>query len=62
MPKLKDYILPLIFVKRLCDVFDDEINRIAEKTGSRAKAFQFVQTDHKLVIIPLFQMASCELQ
>ncbi len=26
--KYKDYILPLIFTKRLCDVFDDEINRI----------------------------------
>jgi type I restriction enzyme M protein len=25
-PKYKDFILPLIFVKRLCDVFDDEIN------------------------------------
>ncbi len=23
-PKYKDYILPLIFVKRLCDVFDDD--------------------------------------
>jgi type I restriction enzyme M protein len=27
-PKYKDYILPLIFTKRLCDVFDDELNRI----------------------------------
>ncbi len=27
-PKYKDFILPLIFVKRLCDVFDDEIDRI----------------------------------
>jgi type I restriction-modification system DNA methylase subunit len=23
-PKYKDYILPLIFTKRLCDVFDDD--------------------------------------
>ncbi len=29
-PKYKDFILPLVFVKRLCDVFDDEINKIAE--------------------------------
>ena len=29
-PKYKDYILPLIFTKRLCDVFDDELNRIAD--------------------------------
>ena len=48
-PKYKDYILPLIFTKRLCDVFDDELNRIAEQVGSRAKAFQLVQADKKLV-------------
>ena len=38
-PKFKDYILPLIFTKRLCDVFDDEVNRIAAEVGSRKKAF-----------------------
>ncbi len=32
-PKYKDYILPLIFTKRLCDVFDDEVNRIAAEVG-----------------------------
>ena len=48
-PKFKDYILPLIFVKRLCDVFDDEINRIAEEVGSRQKAFKLVAMDHQLV-------------
>ncbi|HLF64455.1 MAG TPA: type I restriction-modification system subunit M N-terminal domain-containing protein [Saprospiraceae bacterium] len=42
-PKYKDFILPLIFVKRLCDVFDDEIDRIAEKVKSRSKALQLVQ-------------------
>jgi len=42
-PKYKDFILPLIFVKRLCDVFDDEINRIAAEVGSRAKAFKLVE-------------------
>ena len=47
--KYKDYILPLIFTKRLCDVFDDELNRIAEQVGNRAKAFQLVALDHKLV-------------
>ena len=29
-PKYKDYILPLIFAKRLCDVFDDELTRVHE--------------------------------
>ena len=47
--KYKDFILPLIFTKRLCDVFDDELNRIAEKVGSRAKAFKLVRHDKKLV-------------
>ena len=48
-PKYKDYILPLIFTKRLCDVFDDELNRIAAEVGSRRKAFQLAKADHKLV-------------
>lgn len=48
-PKYKDYILPLIFTKRLCDVFDDELNRIAKEVGSRAKAFKLVKHDKKLV-------------
>jgi type I restriction enzyme M protein len=48
-PKFKDFILPLVFTKRLCDVFDDELNRIAEEVGSRAKAFRLVEKDHKIV-------------
>jgi len=48
-PKFKEFILPLIFTKRLCDVFDDEINRIAKEVGSRAKAFKLVKQDKKLV-------------
>jgi type I restriction enzyme M protein len=48
-PKYKDYILPLIFTKRLCDVFDDELDRIAQEVGSRAKAFKLVKADKKLV-------------
>lgn len=48
-PKYKDYILPLIFTKRLCDVFDDELDRIAAEVGSRKKAFEFARKDHNLV-------------
>ncbi len=48
-PKYKDYILPLIFAKRLCDVFDDELNRIAQEVGNRKKAFKLVKHDKKLV-------------
>jgi len=49
--KYKDFILPLVFAKRLCDVFDDEVNKVkvAENVGSRAKAFALVGMDHKLV-------------
>ena len=47
--KYKDFILPLVFAKRLCDVFDDEVDRIARRVGSRAKAFRFVAMDPKLV-------------
>jgi type I restriction enzyme M protein len=47
--KYKDFILPLIFAKRLCDVFDDELNKVAAGVGSRAKAFALVGMDHKLV-------------
>lgn len=48
-PKFKDYILPLIFLKRLSDVFDDEIHGLAEEFGSEEKALKLVSGDHKLV-------------
>jgi hypothetical protein len=47
--KYKEFILPLIFTKRLCDVFDDELNHIAKELGSRAKAFKLVKHDKKLL-------------
>lgn len=48
-PKYKDHILPLMFTKRLSDVFDDELGRIAKEVGSRKKEFALVKADHKLV-------------
>jgi type I restriction enzyme M protein len=48
-PKFKDYILPLIFVKRLSDVFDDEIEHLAEKFDDRDVALALVDEDHSLV-------------
>lgn len=47
-PKYKDFILPLIFTKRLCDVFDDEVNRFAEKLNSKDKAYKAIEKDRKL--------------
>ena len=47
--KFKDYLLPLLFLKRLSDVFDDEINRLAEEYGDREKALEIVEGDHELL-------------
>lgn len=49
-PKFKDFLLPLLFLKRLSDVFDDEIARLtSEGFGSRAKALEMAELDHSLV-------------
>ncbi len=48
-PKFKDYILPLVFLKRLSDVFDDELEALAKDFGSREKAEKLVEQDHQLV-------------
>ncbi len=48
-PKFKDYILPLLFLKRLSDVFDDEINRLAEQFGDRDIAVEVLEADPSLV-------------
>jgi len=48
-PKFKDYILPLIFLKRLSDVFEDEVAHLGGEFGSAARAAQLVEQDHKLV-------------
>ena len=37
-PKYKDYILPLVFLKRLSDVFDEELYKLAEEYGNRKTA------------------------
>ena len=48
-PKFKDYLLPLLFLKRLSDVFDDEVERLAEEYGSLETAWEIVDGDHSLV-------------
>ena len=54
-PKYKDYILPLLFYKRLCDVFDDELDALAEEFGGRDLTRQLVEQDRNLTraYIPL---------
>ena len=48
-PKFKDYILPLVFAKRLSDVFEDELARLSESFGGTDAALEFSQRDHALV-------------
>jgi type I restriction enzyme M protein len=47
--KFKDYLLPLLFLKRLSDVFDDEIDRLAEEYGDRDTALEIAEEDHDLL-------------
>lgn len=47
--KFKEYLLPLLFLKRLSDVFDDEIDRLAEEYGDRATALEIAEGDHQLL-------------
>src|SRR5438094_2326072 len=48
-PKFKDYLLPLLFLKRLSDVFDDEIARLAEEYGDQKTALETAEQDHELL-------------
>jgi type I restriction enzyme M protein len=45
-PKFKDFILPLIFFKRLSDVFDDEFAQYSVKFGSEEAAREIIEADH----------------
>jgi type I restriction enzyme M protein len=47
--KFKDFLLPLLFLKRLSDVFDDEIARLAEEYGDRDTALEIAESDHSLL-------------
>ncbi len=46
-PKFKDYILPLVFLKRLSDVFDDEMARLAGEYGSLEVARAIVEGERE---------------
>lgn len=47
--KYKEYILPLIFLKRISDVFEDEITRLTSEYGSHELAVTLAQDDRKIV-------------
>jgi type I restriction enzyme M protein len=48
-PKYKDHILPLIFLKRLSDVFDEELEKLAGEYGSKSVVEELVEADHSIV-------------
>lgn len=48
-PKFKDYLLPLVFLKRLSDVFDDEVARLTRTYGDAETATTLIESDHTLV-------------
>lgn len=47
--RFKDYLLPLLFLKRLSDVFEDEITRLADEYGDRQTALEIAEGDHSLL-------------
>ena len=47
--KFKDYLLPLLFLKRLSDVFDDEMARLEAEYGSAKVAREIAEEDHELL-------------
>ncbi len=59
-PKYKDYILPLIFIKRLSDVFEDELDKHASEFGDKEVAEQIIEDDHELVRVYLPKEARWE--
>ena len=61
-PKYKDYILPLIFFKRLSDVFEDELARLSQGYNSSREVVEaLLVEDHKLVRFYLPQDARWEV-
>jgi type I restriction enzyme M protein len=46
-PKFKDFILPLVFYKRLSDVFDDEFATYAQEYGNAETAHAIIVADHE---------------
>jgi len=48
-PKYKDYILPLIFLKRLSDVFGDEVSKLSQIYGDKVPVEKLLAEDHRLV-------------
>ncbi len=51
--KFKDYLLPLLFLKRLSDVFNDEIQRLVEEYGDRDIALEIAEGEIRVIYLDL---------
>ncbi len=49
-PKFKDFILPLVFYKRLSDVFDDESEELRELYEDDDLAHEIIEADHEAAL------------
>ena len=65
-PKYKDFILPLVFYKRLCDVYEDEFAEKVADFGDEEMAQAIIEEDHaaalkegRSLIIRFFVPAEC---
>ncbi len=56
-PKYKDFILPLAFLERLSDVFEDEVAALSQEFGAAEVAASLVEQDHSLVRFYLPEIA-----
>ncbi len=52
-PKFKDYILPLVFLKRLSDVFDDELERLSAQFGGEKTARSLLEQERMRGVVSL---------
>ncbi|MBI4020926.1 MAG: type I restriction-modification system subunit M N-terminal domain-containing protein [Candidatus Aenigmarchaeota archaeon] len=59
-PKYKDCILPLIFMKQLSDVFDDELAGLVEEFGGAKSAAALVEGDHSLARFYVAEVVICK--
>ena len=48
-PKFKYYLLPLLILKRLSGVLDDEVDRLSDEYGDRTVALEVTETDHSVL-------------
>jgi type I restriction enzyme M protein len=58
-PKYKDYILPLIFIKRLSDVFEDELAKLASPAAFKDLGTAWTMVEHDRELVRFFIPRGC---